>query len=365
MNLIGVDGRELESKPTGVGIYLRNILERLSLPSRPEIQLFFKQHIPSNLPATVTPVLLKSNSSNLVWQQWHLCRELRRRKVSLFFSPANTGPWYYRGINIITLHDLSFFLYPQWFSTRERITRQINTSYSLRQADRIYTVSPFVRDEIVARFNIQPSKIVVTGNGVVLKLDAAPGKISLLEKHSLSGNRVILFVGSVLNRRRIPLLMEAFASLDHSCVLIVIGENRTYPHEDLEAIAARFGVRDRVRLLNYVEDALVDEYYRMADVFVYLSEYEGFGIPPLEAMSYGIPVVISKTPHMNRIFDGAACFVDSFDAKEVAAKLDFCLKDEAERKRLTLAGRALAERYNWDQTARIVSEDWEQLLARR
>src|SRR5262249_26652867 len=122
MKLIGVDGRELESKPTGVGVYLRNILARLALPSHPEVLVFFKQQVPNDLPPTVTPVLLKSNSSNLVWQQWHLCEELRRRQVSLFFSPANTGPWYYRGINIITIHDLSFFLYPQWFSTRERIS---------------------------------------------------------------------------------------------------------------------------------------------------------------------------------------------------------------------------------------------------
>src|SRR4029077_3953911 len=99
-----------------------------------------------------------------------LWRALGRNKVKMFFSPANSGPHYFSGIQIVTIHDLSFFRYPEWFSTKERVVRQLGASLSLRQADRVYVVSSFIREELIARFKISPARVLVTPNGVSHKM---------------------------------------------------------------------------------------------------------------------------------------------------------------------------------------------------
>lgn len=360
--LIGVDARELEGKPTGVGVYLRNILDRISLPQGGRLLLYFKNRIPDNLPANAEPVLLKSGGGNLFWQQWSLCRDLNRRNVRLFFSPANAAPWNYRGINVMTIHDISFFRHPEWFTLKERISRRLNTRRSLHNARRIYAVSPPAREELISTLHLHDTTVLVTPNGVTPRQADPARREALRRSHGLQDSRLILFVGSIFNRRHVPLLIEAVAVLDASCRLVIIGENRTHPREDLSALAARLGLEQRVSILDYATDAIVEEHYRMADLFVYLSEYEGFGIPPLEAMSYDVPCVLSSTPHMDRIFQDAAHFAKALTTDEVRKAIDRCLQDDAERERLTKAGRALAQRYSWDETARIISEDWARLL---
>lgn len=361
--LIGVDARELEAKPTGVGVYLRNILDRISLPRGTKLLLYFRNRIPDNLPAQGEPVLLRSRGGNLWWQQRSLCRDLNRRNVRLFFSPANTAPWNFHGISVMTVHDLSFFRYPQWFSFKEGASRRFNTGRSVRKAARIYAVSAGAREELISRFNLQATNILVTPNGVAFHPADPERRESLRRSRGLQDSRLILFVGSIFNRRHVPLLIEAMSALDASRRLVIIGENRTHPRQDLNALTAKLGLEHRVSILDYAGDSIVEEYYRMADLFVYLSEYEGFGIPPLEAMSYDVPCVLSSTPHMDSVFRDAAYFPKALTIDEVRKAIEHCLQDSAERERLTRAGRVLAQRYSWDETARIVSEDWAQLLS--
>src|SRR5437773_4525840 len=153
--IIGVDARELEGKPTGVATYLRNILERVALPQNTQLQLYFKSEIPDVFPdLDAERILLKSKGSNVMWQQWKLRKELIRRKVNFFFSPSNSAPLYFPGIQAVTIHDLSFFREPAWFSLQERVSRQFTTACSVRHADRIYAVSDHVRKEIIERFHL-------------------------------------------------------------------------------------------------------------------------------------------------------------------------------------------------------------------
>ncbi len=364
--MIGIDARELEGEPAGVGVYVRNILQRITLPREAKLQLYFKKEIPQSLPAVEAEhILLKSDSMNFLWQQWILCRELNRRKVDLFFSPANSAPWHFRGIQVLAVHDISFFRNPEWFSHKERISRQLNTGCSVREADRIYTVSAYVRDELISRFRLPASRVLVTSNGVERRRFDPSERNTLRQTYRLCGRKVILYVGSVFNRRHVPVLIEAVSRMEPECFLVIIGRNRSHPYQDLAKIGKHFGVEQRLQLLDYAPDNMLHDYYRMADVFVYLSEYEGFGIPPLEAMSYSIPAVLSSTPAMDTIFHDAALFAKSISAEDVRTALEQCLNDATERTRLIRAGNALVEEYSWDRTAQVVSEDWERLLATR
>lgn len=364
--IIGIDGRELEGKPTGVGIYLRNILERLKIPAGAQLQIYFKKEVPPNLHGiNAESILLPSQDSNLIWQQRRLSSQLRHRGVNLFFSPANSGPWFFNGINVIAVHDLSYFRYPEWFSLKERASRKLNTHLSLRQADRIYVVSNYVGKEIQQRFHIAPSRIVITSNGVTKKQFDPRHRQILRKSYGHENDKIVLYVGSIFNRRHIPELIQAMRLLETSTKLVVIGENRTFPHQDLRALVRKLDLESRVKLLDYVSEKLLQDYYQMADLFVYLSDYEGFGIPPLEAMSYGIPVALSATPAMNEIFREAAYFMKSVSPGEVSGSIRHCLEPGPENERLQRCGRELADQYTWEETACTVSSDWEQLLAAR
>ncbi len=186
----------------------------------------------------------------------------------------------------------------------------------------------------------------------------------LRDGYALEQNKIILFVGLILNRRHLPELITAMKQLPEDYLLVLIGKNRTWPHQDLAAIAQTLGLENRVRIVEYVSDKVLNDYYQLADLFVYLSEYEGFGIPPLEAMSYDLPVVLSRAPAMSEIFEGAALFVDSINPAEIAKQIQAALNVEAGEQRRTKA-RSLVDQYSWERTAEIISRDWERALAAR
>lgn len=364
--LIGIDGRELEGKPTGVGSYLSNILQELELPPDFKIQIFFKSEIPSQLiPPQVEPVLLASKKKNLAWLHTVLSTEIRRRDIRLFFSPtANCVP-FFSGIQTAAVHDLSYFNHPEWFTPRERWVRKISTRYAVHKARRIYVLSNFVREEIVQRFGVSSEKLLRIPIGVHKKRVDADSRRILRESYGFESTKIVLYVGSIFQRRHLPVLIQALAKLDSDVKLVVIGENRTYPRLDLKEIARKFSVESKVILMEYASAKIVEDYYRMADLFVYLSTYEGFGIPPLDAMSYGVPVVLSRTPAMDEIYQYSALFVPSISPGDVAECLRACLTDEQLREQLIESGLALVERSRWSDSAKWMSQDWEQLVAAR
>ena len=361
---IAIDGRELEGKPTGVGNYLLNILQHIELPPDFQLQIFFKNEIPAGLPARVEPVLLPSNKSNLAWLHTILASELRRRNTKLFFSPTPNCIPFFSGIQAATIHDLSYYNHPEWFHQRERWVRRISTRYAIHKAKRVYVVSDYVRGEIQNRFGkAVAEKLKITPNAVNPKTIDPELRKSLRTSYGYDSSKIILYVGSVFQRRHIPLLMRALSRLEPDVKLVIIGENRTFPFVNLKAEAQKSSVEPRVVFLEYATSQTVEDYYRMADVFVYLSTYEGFGVPPLEAMSYGVPVVLSRTPAMDEIYAYSVLFVPELRSASVSESLRACLTDLPLREQLIESGFGLVERSKWSDTAKVISNDWEQLLA--
>lgn len=361
--LIGIDGRELEGKPTGVGNYLSNILQELDLPADFRIQVFFKNEIPAgSLPQRCEAVLLRSKKKNLAWLHTTLAAEIRRRNIRLFFAPNSNCVPFFSGIQTAAVHDLSYYNHPEWFSPRERWIRKISTRYAVHKARRIYVLSGHVREEIMQRFGISADRILLIPIGVRKKRIDPETRTILRESYGYESSRMILYVGSIFQRRHIPVLIEALARLETDIKLVVIGENRTFPRIDLKEIARKFSVESRVLFLEYASEKVVEDYYRMSDVFVYLSTYEGFGIPPLEAMSYGVPAVVSRTPAMDEIYQYSALFVPSITAGSVADCLRACLTDDQLREQLIESGIAQVERSRWSDSAKSIAQDWEQLV---
>jgi len=210
----------------------------------------------------------------------------------------------------------------------------------------IFTDSAFSRDEILRYIPVEPSRVQVI----------APG-VSARHGHTAPARRepLVLFTGTVLNRRRLPQLIAAFALLAGdrpTARLIVVGANRTWPHEDLGAIAAAQGVAARVEVRHYVSDNELADLYCRASVFAFLSEYEGFGLTPLEALAAGIPSVVLETPVAREVYGPAVLYVPPEAGVRGIAQVLRDALDGADYVRAALGHAAgIVSRYSWDQAA--------------
>jgi glycosyltransferase involved in cell wall biosynthesis len=243
---------------------------------------------------------------------------------------------------VLTIHDVSFAAHPEWFSWREGFRRRLLTRLSARRAARVLTESAFSKQEVITHFRLDQSRVDV------IYLGATPLATGVAREP------FVLYVGSLFNRRHIPELVEGFARFAKKrpdARLEIVGDNRTRPLLDVDHLIARSGAGDRIRVRRYVADSELSSLYARASVFMFLSEYEGFGLTPLEAMSAGIPVAVLDTPVAREIYGTAAQYLAQPDPALIAAALDRLLTDERERARLIAAGAAQVERYSWHECA--------------
>ncbi|HVB38815.1 MAG TPA: glycosyltransferase family 1 protein, partial [Vicinamibacterales bacterium] len=304
--LIAVDARELCGRPTGVGRYLASLLaEWHRTAGAHEIRLYAPS-APA-LPHGVTmAVRLVPGGRGTWWEQRQLPAALAGDRPDVLFAPAYTAPIWTEVPVVVTIHDLSFVAHPEWFSWREGARRRLVTRLAARRAAAVITVSAFSQREIVERFHLPASRVHVVPSGIPGPAGAAPSG-----SHTAGGPRV-LFVGSIFNRRHVPELIRAFAPVaraDRDARLDLVGENRTHPPQDLGALAASLGISPQVLVRSFVPDAELAALYAGARAFAFLSEYEGFGFTPLEALSAGVPIVVLDTPVAREIYGAAALYV--------------------------------------------------------
>jgi glycosyltransferase involved in cell wall biosynthesis len=359
---IAIDARELLGRPTGVGRYLAELLARWTRdPSLSTCALELHTPRPLNTGtgwageggASVS-VEVVHGPSGTIWEQWHLRRSLAARAPSVFFAPAYTMPLVLDVPRVVSIHDVSFAAHPEWFPRRQAWRRRVVTRASARRACRVLTLTRFSRDEIVAHLGVRTDKVRVIAPAV----DAHPA----LSSPAVSGGAdagarepLLLYVGSIFNRRHVPATMAAFARAAAQVPgarFEIVGENRTFPHEPLEPAMTASGAADRVVVRDYVDEATLHALFARARAFVFLSEYEGFGLTPLEAMSRGVPAVVLDTAVAREAYGDGAVYVSRPDAPELAASIARLLRDDAWHAERAAAGRLAAQRYSWDRAAR-------------
>jgi glycosyltransferase involved in cell wall biosynthesis len=343
---IAIDARELVGKPTGVGRYLSQILSawtRLPAAAAHEFILCSPDEQSDAGWAPLTVSRLSAAGHGTIWEQLVLPGLIKKSRANVLFAPAYTAPLNSPVPVVVTVHDVSFVAHPEWFSWREGIRRRMITKASARRAARVLTQSNFTKREVVRYLGLDQSRVDVIYLGTTtLRTNA--------EREPL-----VLYVGSIFNRRHIPELIEGFSQLAarHATArLEIVGDNRTMPEIDVDALIAQSGAPDRIRARHYVSDAELSSLYARASGFAFLSEYEGFGLTPLEAMAGGIPVVVLDTEIAREIYGPAAAYVAQPEPAMIAAALERVLGDTSERRRLADAGKAQVERYSWDECAR-------------
>ncbi len=336
---IAIDARELQGQPTGVGRVLAGILD--AWESLPEARAHEFIHFSPDRPCGVI-------QSGTLWEQVTLPRLVRRAGADVLFAPAYSGPVVSAVPLVVAVYDVSFAAHPEWFGAREGMRRRLLTGMSARRATTVITSSEFSRREITRHLRVDPARIEVIYPGVS-PVAPAPSPAAR--------DNLVLFVGSLFTRRHVPALIEGFSRLArqrHDVRLDIVGDNRTNPRVDFEALAAASDSGSRIALRSYVTDAELAALYAQARAFVFLSEYEGFGFTPIEALAAGVPIAVLDTPIAREVYGDAALYLSAPDPAVVEAGLDRLLHDDAERTRILSAATALLPRYSWRTCAASV-----------
>ncbi len=293
-------------------------------------------------------------SRGIVWQERTLPPAAARAGLDVFLAPAYACPLRLETPRVTAIHDVSFFAIPGDFALRDAARRRWLAAAAVRVSRAILTISEFSRREIEAFLPAARGRVSVVPLGPDDDLPPAPDRDVARARLGADGPLVVT-VGSIFNRRRLPELLSALAlarARHPGLTLDVVGENRTHPRLDLAAAAEERGVGARVRLSGFVSESGLALRYAAADVAVFLSEYEGFGLPALEAMSRGVPVIVSARPALAEIFGAAALTVEPRDVGAIAAAIDRLLAEPAARAALVARGHALAASLSWEETAR-------------
>lgn len=344
---IGIDARELCGRPTGVGRYLSGLLAEWARDDRArrhDFVLYAPEPLAIGLDARRFATRIVSGVAGTWWEQRRLPVVAGDDHLDAFLSPAYTAPLFLRVPVVVAIHDLSFAAHPEWFSIREGLRRRWLSRRSAAKARAIITISEFSRRELIEHFAVPESRIHVIPPGITAPVPAAARAAAK-----------VLYVGSIFNRRRVPDLIRAFAPVARShadASLDIVGDNRSHPRQDLAQTIERAGLNGRVRWREYVDDDELSALYASSRAFGFLSEYEGLGLTPLEALAAGVPGVLLDTAVAREACGEAALYVAAGDIPATTRALEQLLFDETARARLLAAAPGALARYSWPRAAR-------------
>lgn len=353
---IGIDAREMEGRPTGVGRYLRSLLRRFADVGPHHYVLYASAAVdlPVESPRFETRVL--SASSPMQWEQRSLPAAARADRLDVLFCPAYSCPILSSIPRVTAIHDLSFFARPDEFGLTHGLRRRWMARFSARVSSSLLACSQFTKGEVghyLGRDASAKTSVVLLGPDD--DLPKAPDRVASRAALGIPTDATyIVTVGTILRRRNVSTLIRAMTALRESVPhlrLGVVGENRSHPFEDLEQLVHQLDLQDAVRVSGFVNDEDVARHYAAADAAVFLSEYEGFGLPALEAMSRGVPTVVADRGSLNEIFaPGALVIEPSVDV--VSERLSRLLRDPQALENLRARGAERAKFFSWDKAAR-------------
>ena len=348
---IGVDARELCGQSTGVGRYLSGLLHQWAADDRArrhEFVLYAHQPLGIALDARRFATRVVAGRGGTRWDQQQLLGAVARDHLDVFFAPGYTAPLLARIPLVVAIHDVSFAAHPEWFSAREGLRRRVVTRRVAQAARAITTLSEFSKRELIDLLAVPAEKIHIIRPGVTGP--AAGPRLSALHLQPR-----VLYVGSIFNRRHVPDLIRAFAHVARAhpdAGLDIVGDDRSYPREDIVAAIAREGMERRIHWHQYVTEQELSDLYASAKAFAFLSEYEGLGLTPLEALTCGVPPVLLDTPVARESCGEAAVYVRKGDLPQTSAALERLLFDASARHSILAAAPAVLARYDWSQAAR-------------
>ncbi|MDD3190950.1 MAG: glycosyltransferase family 1 protein [Candidatus Pacebacteria bacterium] len=366
---IAIDARSLEGDKTGVGRYLENLLRVWRKRKDVEFIIYFKDLVPDvsgadkNYFESDNFTLKRLDnpfgfSSNFFFQHFLLPYNLKKDGADFFFSPFYLRPFFCGIKSAIVLHDISYEAHPEWFDKKSQLVLRALSKISAYKADLIFTVSSYSKSEIVKYYKIAPEKIVVT----TLAVDSGFGKGAdekgideIKNKFGLS--RFVLNLGTIFTRRRVSEIIDGFEEFlkgDKSFQLLIVGKNATFPFVDvdrkIEGINKRFK-GDRIVRVDFVSEGDLINLYGGCEAVIYLSDYEGFGLPVIEAQSFGKPVITSYNSSLVEVGGDSVEFAKENEPECISQSFNRVLGSKEYQEELIAKGGDNIKRFNWQKAA--------------
>ena len=367
---IGFDGTPLLGQRSGVGHYTGRLVANL-VQQRPEWEYMLFSNRPFGMLETALaraqPVINNFGLSRFIWMQLMLPRIICHSQLDLCHFPNNTAPLCLSGPSVITIHDASLFLHSQHHPRSRLLALRLLLPHVARRATAVITVSHHARHDLSRVLQLPAEKINViyeaAPDGFQPLVDSTERR-QLRDRYNLP-EAFVLFVGTVEPRKNLQRLIRAVAQLrQRGCGtrLVLVGPNGWLINGSLEREIEALDLKEVVQNLGYVPQADLPGIYSLATLFAFPSLYEGFGLPPLEAMACGTPVLTSCNSAMAEICGEAAWLVDPQEEEAIADGLACLLKDADKRAHLRQLGLAQAQKYSWEQTARETAVVYEKAL---
>ncbi|MGH2559007.1 MAG: glycosyltransferase family 4 protein [Thermomicrobiales bacterium] len=350
--VIGIDASRLSvAERTGTETYTFNLIHALAdLRSNDDFRLYLNAALPPpDLPPLGDTV---SMPFPRFWTHARLSWEMLRRPPEVLFVPAHVVPVLHPR-SVVTIHDLGYLHEPEAHPTAQRRTLDWTTRWSCRSARRVIAISDATRRDLLTHYDVPPDRIIVIPHGVKPTRASEEDVARVRADHDLPPH-FILAVGTIQPRKNLGRLARALSELARAGLeqhLVVAGK-RGWLANEVEAEIAHSGASHRIALLGYVADDDLAGLYAAADALCFPSLYEGFGLPALEAMAAGCPVVVSNRGSLPEVAGDAAEIVDPLDVGSIAAGLIRVLTDNARRSVLIERGWQRASTFTWARTAR-------------
>jgi alpha-1,3-rhamnosyl/mannosyltransferase len=356
---VGFDGRALMSPAAGVRRYARELLLALVELGEP-LELVALGGVRSSVPSGVRHVPAPPHPpTNLGWTQVGLPRVARDARVDVLHAPAYTAPLWGRVPVVLTIHDVSYARRPEWYPYRRDLLRRAFYRRSALRASAIVTDSTFSAAEIHAAYGVPLNRLTVVPLGAAPKF-SVPSDEPLALPTGVAGP-FVLHVGDLHARRNLGVALSAVLRLRerspaHAALSLVLAGVDRGAGDELARAAVEAGSPGAVVRLGRVSETGLLSLYRAASALVYPSRYEGFGLPVVEAMACGTPVVASRAASMPEVLGEAGVLADPDDVAPWTAALSRILEDVAWRDQLRAVGRARAALFTWQRTAELTYE---------
>jgi glycosyltransferase involved in cell wall biosynthesis len=353
---IGLDGIPLAFARTGVGHYTFEIAQALTRVA-PEYHFQFlypSSFAPVNISGAVPAVRVPVGPVGRHWWSTGLPKYVRREKFDLFHGTNYDVPLWRQCATVLTVHDLSLLLFPETHEKRSVTRARRRLPMMLKTADAVIVPTDAIRQEVADYFGVKQQKLFVVHEApreFFVPVDQEM-TVATREKFGI-GDEFVLAVGTIEPRKNLQTLIEAFERVvkARENVQLVIAGGRGWLSGPVFSLLERSPVRSRIVLTDYLHDSDLRDLYSACRVFVYPSLYEGFGLPPLEAMACGAPVIASSVSALVETTGDAALLVEPKDVDGFAAAIIEVLSDAELRGKLSTAGHRRAKEFSWDKAA--------------
>lgn len=356
---IAIDTQTTLGQKSGFGFYVKNLVEALAKVDRENQYFLISPHLEKDF----------STPQRLLWDQMTFPNRARKAKVDLLHQPCFSAPLLYPGKVVVTCHDLISVFFPENLPLASRLFYSKWEPFSYRKASKIIAISEHTKKDLMAFLKIPAHKIRVIQLAASKDFRPIKSRTTLrkVQKKYHTGPNYILDVGTLEPRKNLPFLVRAYALAVREGVevnLVITGKKGWY-YEGLFRLVDDLNLKDKVIFTGYVAEKDLPALYSGAKAFVFPSLYEGFGLPPLEAMACGTPVLSSNTSSMPEVIGRAGILISPRDERVWAKNILKILRDKGLARTLSQMGIRQAKKFSWEETARKTIAVYQEILGEK